>query len=99
MEASNTTKSSTPEEYILKLLHNYFDDESKKYNYEYVHFTLLSILEVCQKLLFLQEVTLQNDTKVHISNLLDIAKEMVQKDQFELLDKLKECLILNNNEV
>ncbi len=96
MDTPDTNKSISSEEYILKLLHHYFDDESRKYNYEYIHFTLLSILEVCQKLLFLQEVELENDTKVHISNLLDIAKEMVQKDQFELLDKLKEYLILNS---
>lgn len=87
------------EKLIFQLIEDYFSPDEPKPNYEDLHFNLLSLLEISQKLIFEHEEILDRETKNHIYNLLDLAKDLVNKDEYEFMDKIKEYMILASEEM
>lgn len=76
------------EKNMIESIEEYDPFYEKEVNYEYVHFTMESLLEVAQKCLFLEEESLSESTRTHIYNVLEVAKGMLNKDEYELLNQL-----------
>ncbi|WP_128330893.1 hypothetical protein [Apibacter sp. HY039] len=73
---------------LLEYIEEYSPFYEDMVNYDYVHYNLVSLLEVSQKCLFLEEDILRDDMKIHIYNLLEIAKAMLDKDEHDFLNQL-----------
>ncbi len=61
-------------------------------NYYQLGSTLLSIISISQKALFLDEDKLDDEVRIDIYNLLDLAKELIPWDELEFLDILRKGL-------
>ena len=87
-QPSSPAKITEPERALLAHIENHAPFYEQEIHYDYIHFNLESLLEVSQKCLFLDEENLSHRMKIHIYNLLEIAKNLLNKDEYDFLNRL-----------
>ncbi len=74
---------------LAKNANRQYDFIAEIESYQHLGFAMQSILRICQSAILAKEEGIHYHTDLDIYNLLDLAKSLIPKPEFEFLDKLK----------